>query len=277
MAGLPEKDADPVWSQVRRAVQRENAGFRDARRIAVRGRALTDLPVVGTAYGRSWEVRFHRPRFLYPDRILGLTTGIRWTDPATMRRSMIPWLYIGARPRAFSRANLELDRIMMRYKRTEGDLRGLSTGDAPFDKKWAVYASHPEIGEVMREAIFRKWLADLAELRPRRGDDLPTIASLGGTAVLSLVIDSSTRSVQTAANLPRTFGGFLDKIETTVGQVPAGSRPLTMDLMPDELGYPVPVLRFTCPLCGQQTHPRHQPNVDTDVCDQCGKSLYRLI
>jgi hypothetical protein len=266
---------DPVWARMRNELLRVNREFRDAKRVPSKARPLADPPLVGPGRGRLWEVRFHRPRFSASYRVVGVTTAIRWDEPENMRNDSVPWLYVGARPRAFTRSSLELDRIVMRYKRSEGDLRGLATGDEEFDRRWAVYAPRPAVGDVMRDPATRRWLNDLAELRPRRGDDLPVVASFGATAILSIVVDESDRSVKTSGELPQSFGNFLDHLETAVGEAPASVRTLPMELVPDELGYPVPVIRFRCSFCGQETHPRYQPAVDTEVCDRCGKGLYR--
>lgn len=277
VTNLAERTDDPTWGRIRRATLSAYSSFRDAPQVVPKVPPLPDLPLTGAAFGRLWEVRFHRPRFLSPDRIVGVTTGIRWGEPDQLRTKPTPWVYIGARPRAFSRASLELDRLLMRYKRAEGDMRGIPTGDPAFDRAWAVYSSGPEIGEVMRRPPNQQWLSQLAELRPRRKDDLPVIACLGGTAILSVVVDDSDRAVRVSSELPRTLGHFLDEVETAVGVRPASLVPLAMDSLPDETGYAVPTLRFTCAACGQETHARHQPNVDVDVCDRCGKSLYRVI
>jgi hypothetical protein len=266
---------DPVWARLSAALLRANSDFSESSRHPSNARPLLDTPLVGSGFGRTWEVRFHRPRFLAPDRVVGVTTGIRWDEPQNMGLDSIPWLYIGARPRALTRSNLELDRIIMRYKRTEGNLRGVTTGDPNFDRRWAVYPSRPAVGAVMQDAAARKWLSDLADLRPRPGDDLPAIAAFGTTVVLSVVVDSSDRSEEVTAALPRSFGRFLDEVEISVSERPASAQALTMDLIPDELGYPVPTLRFRCPACGEETHPRYQSNLETEVCDRCGKSLYR--
>lgn len=275
--GSSNQTADPVWTRLSLALKQENPDFREARPLQTSVPLLADPPLVGSAVGRMWEVRFLRSRFMARHPIVGLTTGIGWIDPAKMRREPIPWFYVGPRPRLLARTNAELDRFMQWYRRSEGHTGGVPTGDAHFDRQWVVYASRPEVAYVLGKPAYRNILRGFAELRPNRSDDLPTVTIVGSTAVLSLVVGDSDTIVRGVAHLPQAFGNLLDQIEAAVGQVPAGSRPLAMDFVPDETGYPEPALRLQCSNCGQETHPRHRLDLETDLCDGCGKSFYQFL
>ena len=275
--GVSDQPVDPAWARLSRALVRQNPDFRAANPVRSSVSPLADLPLVGSAFGRKWEIRYLRPRFLGLHRVVGLTTGIRWSDPPKMRNEPIPWLYVGPRPRLLSRSNAELDRVMQWSRQAEGHVRGISTGDREFDRHWLVYASRPEVAFVLGNPVHRRVLTGLAELRLGRNVDLPTITSIGTIAVLSLAVGDSETAAYGAAQLPRVFGGLLDQFEAAAGRVPASSVPLPMDFVSDETGYPEPALRLRCTYCGQDTHPRHRLDLETDLCDQCGKSFYPFL
>lgn len=275
--GVTDQAVDPAWARLSRALVRENPDFRTANPMRPSVSPLADLPLVGTAVGRKWEVRYLRPRFLATHRVVGLTTGIRWSDPPKMRNEPIPWLYVGPRPGLLARSSAELDRVMQWSRQSEGHIRGISTGDREFDRHWLVYASRPEVAFVLGNPVHRRALTGLAELRSGRSGDIPTITSIGTTAVLSLIVSDSDATAQGAARLPRMFGSLLDQFEAAAGRVPASSVPLAMDFVPDETGYPEPALRLRCTYCGQDAHPRHRLDLETDLCDQCGKSFYQFL
>ena len=276
--GGTEQDRDPQWSTIRSALLRANRDFRDAR-LAPNVPAgvkspLKVPPLVGPAYGRLWEVVYHRPTYFSPDQLINVVTAIRWDDPGQMVHHETPWLYIGGRPRIFTRLSPDLHRIIEKQKWSEKNLVGYKTGDPEFDKKWAFYAYRSRPAEVLRVPERRRWLQSLADLRPRRGDEMPTIASLGTTASLGLVVDDSEETVRQVSGLVLSFSQLLDAIELSTGNYPASQLSIPMDLLPDGTGYPSPTLRFRCAWCGQEAHPLYVADFHTEVCDQCRKGLY---
>jgi hypothetical protein len=277
VAGTP-RDRDPQWSQIRSAMLRSNREFRDATfaPTAASGNKppLKDPPLVGGAYGRLWEVAYHRPTYFSPDQLLNVLTAIRWDDPERMAQYETPWLYIGGRRRIFSRVSPDIERIFEKQRLAEKNLAGYKTGDAEFDRRWAFYAYRARPAEVLRVPERRQWLQGLAALRPRGRDEMPTIASLGTTVALGLVVSDSEDTVRQAGTLVQTLSQLLDAIELSTGNPPASRTPLTMDLLPDGSGYPSPTLRFRCAHCGQETHPRFVPDFHTEICDVCRKGLY---
>ncbi len=276
---LPQQPQyDPQWSRLRSAILRALPGFRDAPTTPVprgaRPPSPEDPPLVGEAYGRTWLVAYRRPTFFFPDQTLNVVTAIRWDDPERLILYETPWLYIGGRPRIFSRLSPDLERIIEKQRRAERNLVGYQTGDSGFDRDWAFYAYRSRPSVVLRDPDRRSWLKGLADLRPRRGSDFPTIASLGTTASLGVVVSDSDETVRQAKTLVPSFGHILDAIEVSTGNIPASRLPLTMDLLPDGTGYPSPTLRFRCASCGQQSHPRYVPDFQTEICAQCRKGLY---
>ena len=276
--GDPQRDRDPQWSRIRSALLRANPGFRDAKLSselpAGTKPPFKDPPLVGPAFGRLWEVTYQRPSFFSPDQLVNVVTAIRWDEPERMIHYDTPWLYIGGRPRIFSRSSPDLQRILEKQRRVEGNLTGHLTGDAEFDRRWAFYVYRSRPAEVLRDPGRRRWLEALAALRPRRGDEMPTIASLGTTVALGVVVNDSDETVRQAGTLVRSFSQLLDAIELSAGNHPASEIPLTMDLLPDGTGYPSPTLRLRCAHCGQETHPRFVPDFHTEICDQCRRGLY---
>jgi hypothetical protein len=273
-----QQDRDPQWSRIRSALLRANRQFRDATLSpdVPRGTKspIKDPPLVGPANGRLWEVIYHRPTYFSPDRLVNVVTAIRWDVPERLIHYETPWLYIGGRPRIFSRLSPDLERIIEKQRRAERNLRGYQTGDPAFDRQWAFYAYRSRPAEVLRDPGRRRWLQTLANLRPRRGDEMPTIASLGTTITLALVVSDSDETVREASTLVESFSQLLDAIELSTGNLPASQIPLTMDLLPDGTGYPSPTLRFRCAYCEQEAHPRFVPDFHTEICDQCRKGLY---
>ena len=278
LGGTPP-ERDPQWTRIRSALLRANPQFREGTFVpnvpAKIKTPLKDPPLVGPAYGRLWEVVYHRPTFFSPDPLLQVVTALRWGEPERMVHDDTPWLYIGGRPRIFSRSSPDLEQIFEKQRHTERSLVGYQSGDPEFDRRWAFYAYRSRPGEVLRDPVYRRWLEGLGALRPRRGDDLPTIASIGATISLGLVVNDSDETVQQARTLVHSFSQLLDAIEMSIGNYPASQIPLTMDLLPDGTGFPSPTLRFRCASCGEETHPRFVPEFHTEVCDRCRKGLYQ--
>ncbi len=273
-----QRDRDPQWSKIRSAVLRANREFRDATLSpnvpAGTKSPFKDPPLVGPGYGRLWEIIYHRPSFFSPDQLVNVVTAIRWDDPERAIHYETPWLYIGGRPRIFSRTSPDLQRIIEKQRRAQRNLIGYQTGDPQFDRHWAFYAYRSRPAEVLRDPERRRWLQALADLRPGRRDEMPTVASLGTTAALGVVVSDTDETVQQASTLVRSFSQLLDAIELSTGNLPASQIPLTMDLLPDGTGYPSPTLRFRCARCGEESHPRYVPDFHTEICDQCRKGLY---
>jgi hypothetical protein len=271
-------DRDPQWSRIRSALLRANRQFRDATLAsslpAGQKPPIKDPPLVGPAYGRLWEVVYHRPTFFSPDQLLNVVTAIRWDDPEKMVHYETPWLYLGGRPRILSRMSPDLQLIVEKQRRAEKNLRGYPTGDPAFDRRWAFYVYRARPAEVLHDPDRRRWLQALADLRPRRGDEMPTVASLGTTVSLAVVVGESEDTVREAGTLVQSFSQLLDAIELSTGNLPASQVPLTMDLLPDGTGYPSPTLRLRCAHCGQETHPRFVPDFHTEICNECRKGLY---
>lgn len=276
--GGTSQDRDPQWSRIRSAILRANPEFHDAAlspNLPAGTRSpLKDPPLVGAGYGRLWEVTYKRPTYFSPDQIVNVVTVIRWDDPERMVHYDTPWLYLGGRPRIFSRLSADLQRILEQQKRLEGNLIGHLTGDPEFDRHWAFYAYRSRPAEVLLDPERRRWLQSLADLRPRRRDEMPTIASLGTSVALGVVVSDSDETVRQAGTLIRSFSQFLDAIELSTGNHPASQIPIAMDLLPDGTGYPSPTLRFRCTFCGREAHPRFIPDFHTEICDQCRKGLY---
>jgi hypothetical protein len=276
--GRAQPDRDPQWTRIRSALLRANRPFRDAPLSSdVFGGTkspIKDPPLEGEAYGRLWEVVYHRPTFFSPDMLIDVMTGIRWDEPERMVHYETPWLYIGGRPRLLTRMSPDLQFIIEKQRRAERNLRGYQTGDAEFDRRWAFYAYRSRPAEVLRDPGRRRWLQALADLRPGRGDEMPTIASLGTTVTLALVVSDSDETVREASTLVQSFSQLLDAIELSTGNRPASQVPLTMDFLPDGTGYRSPTLRLRCAQCGQEMHPRFVPDFHTEICDQCRRGLY---
>ncbi len=276
--GSADAGRDPLWSRVRSALARANPEFRDAAFTpmppAVTKPAVRDPPLVGPSRGRTWEIVYYRPTFFSPSPLLNIVTAIRWDDPGRMVHHETPWLYIGGRPRIFSRLSPDLDWIVEKQRRAERNLAGYKTGDPAFDRRWACYAYRSNPATVLQNAGRRRWLQGLRDLRLRRGDDAPTIASLGTTVSMGLAVRDSEDTVRQARDLVGNFGQMLDEIEVSTGNPSATQVALPMDLLPDGTGYPSPTLRFRCVWCGQETHPRFVREFHTEICEQCRKGLY---
>ncbi len=277
--GGTQGSRDPQWSRIRSTLLRANREFRDATFTPAGPSGtkppLKDAPLVGPAYGRLWQVVYHRPTLFSAHQLLNVVTAIRWDDPERMVHYETPWLYIGDRPRIFSKLSPDLERIIERQKKADRNLVGLQTGDSEFDRRWAFYAYRSSPAEVLRDhPERRRWLQALASLRTRRGDEMPTVASLGTTVALGVVVSDSDDTVRQASTLVLSFSQLLDAIEASTGNLSASQIPLTMDLLPDGSGYPSPTLRIRCAHCGQETHPRFVPDFHTEICNECRKGLY---
>lgn len=276
--GAAETEPDPAWRRIRSAFLRANPGLHEAPFSPVeRARARTtvrDAPLVGPADGRLWEVLHFRPSFFAPQRLLNIVTAVRWDEPERLILHETPWLYLGGRPRIFSRMSGDLDWIIDKQRRAERSLAGHKTGDAEFDRRWAFYVYRSNPAQVLRDPARRRWLEALAALRPQKRDEMPTISSLGTVASLGMVVDDSEATVRQAGVLIHTFAQMLDAIEVSTGNAPASRLPLAMDLEPDGTGYPSPTLRLRCTACGQEAHPRFMPDFHTEICDQCRRGFY---
>jgi hypothetical protein len=276
--GGTSSDPDPRWSRIRSALLRANPRFRDASLSPEMPKGqkspLKDPPLVGGAAGRLWQVVYQRPSFFSPNQLVSVVTAIRWDDPERMALYETPWLFIGGRPRMLSRLSPDLQWIIDKQRRAERSLRGYPTGDPEFDRQWAFYAYRSRPSEILHDPGRRRWLQSLADLRPRRGDEMPTVASLGTTVALAFVVSDTDETVRSADTLVQSFGELLDAIELSTGKLPASQRPLPMDLLPDGMGYPSPTLRFRCAHCGQETHPRFVPDLHTEICEECHRGLY---
>jgi hypothetical protein len=269
---------DPNWAGIRSALLRANREFRDApfspATPTEKKSPIKDPPLVGAAYGRVWEVVYYRGTYFSTAPLLNVVTAIRWGDPEKMTLYETPWFYIGGRPRILSRLSPDLQWIIERQRTTERNLRGYQTGDAEFDRRWAFYAYRGRPSEVLQDPARRRWLQGLADLRPTRGSEMPTISSLGTTVALAAVVTESEETARQAGTLVQSLSQLLDAIELSTGNHSASQLPLTMDLLPDGTGYPSPTLRFRCPYCGQETHPRFVPEYHTEMCALCRKGLY---
>jgi hypothetical protein len=269
---------DPQWARIRSALVKSNPQLRDAT-FTPGGPAgnrprLKDPPLEGAAYGRLWEVAYYRPTTFSPDQMVNVVTAIKWGEPEQLILYETPWLYIGGRPRIFSRLSPDLDRILEKQRRADRSLAGYKTGDTAFDRQWAFYAYRSNPSIVLRDPDRRSWLQALADLRPRRRDEMPTIASLGTTVSLGVVVSDSDETVRQAGELIRSLSQLLDAIELSTGNLSASQIPLSMDLLPDGSGFPSPTLRLRCSQCGQECHPRFVPDYHTEICDQCRRGLY---
>ena len=277
LGGAPP-DKDPQWTQIRSAIIRANPEFRDATYTppgpSGAKSPMKDPPLLGPAYGRLWEVIYHRPTFFSPDQLVSLVTAIRWDEPERLVLYETPWLFIGGRPRIFTRLSPDLERIIERQKKADRSLVGFKTGDAEFDRQWAFYAYRSNPSQILGDPARRRWLQALADLRPRRGDEMPTIASLGTTVSIGVVVNDTEETVRQARTLVQSFSQLLDAVEQSTGNLPASTLPLTMDLLPDGTGYPSPTLRFRCARCGQVSHPKFLPDFHTEICAVCRKGLY---
>jgi len=269
---------DPQWTRIRAALLRANPGFREDTFVPVppnvKKPKYRDAPLIGSAFGRLWQVTYQRPGTFSPDQVLNLVTSIRWDEPERMILYETPWLYIGGRPRIFSRLSPDLERIIEKQKRAERSLAGFKTGDPGYDRRWAFYVYRSSPSEVLRDPKQRRWLQALADLRPSRRDEMPTIASLGTTVGLGVVVGDSDETVRQMSTLVQSFSRLLDAIEKSTGNLAASQVALTMDLLPDGTGYLSPTLRFRCASCGEETHPRFVPDFHTEICDRCRKGLY---
>jgi hypothetical protein len=265
------------WARVRAELLDRYPGLREDTPILPESHRGPVPPpsVVGSWAGRTWEASFHPPRRFAPELQVGFTTAVRLVDPARMNTEWIPWLYAGERPRVLSKNFFDFDRIIMRYRRREGDFKGTLTGDAALDKRWGIYPYLDDLGAVFRQAAVRDTLSSAAALSPNPRSSLPALAVYGTEATFTVpVLPVAGHAPKVAASL-KGFAGILDQLEEQRGSPPASRKPIAMDLLRDEHGRPFPVPRFQCPACGASTHPRYQANLDTEVCEQCGKILYR--
>jgi hypothetical protein len=231
--------------------------------------------LTGTVFGRGWEVAFFPGKFLAPESIVGFTTSVRLIPPDRSLTETVPWYYAGPRPHALSRTFLDYDRIIMRYRRREGDLRGALTSDPDFDRRWAVYPSDSAMGEALRDPKFRQMFATSVSAGPRRAES-PTVAIFGTEATYSVTVQLRSDVPSILGPMLDQFSALLDQLESLRGLPPARRVPIPVDYLPDEAELLYPVPRVHCPNCGAETHPRFMVRVETEVCDKCGKSLYLL-
>jgi hypothetical protein len=271
----PRSAAVDFWAQIRRELLHHYPELHEISPKATGKSPSRAMPhVVGAWGGRLWDVAFHPPRVLAPDVLMGVTTAVRLVEPVRMPYEPLPWLYVGRRPRALSRNFLDFDRIVMRYRRREGEFRGELTGDPGFDRDWAVYPCESELASVFREPEARGFLTSAAALGPDPRKELPTLAVFGTEATFTVPLAPRSGSARPAATMIDGFGRILDRLQEVRGIPSARQRSLPMDIKEDETGDPFPVPRFVCPLCSQETHPRFQGNLETEICEKCGKTLY---
>ncbi len=271
---LPARE---FWTQVRHRFTGRYLEFHEEPSVPVPGRRATAaLPsLVGPWAGRLWEVRFLEPRVLSPDMQVGMTTASRLADPDQMPHEPMPWVYAGARPGVFTRSSIGTDRILARYRRTRKSVKGSGTGDPELDRRWAVYAFDEALDPVFRTPEVTEVLRGAAGLAPSIGRDLPTFAVYGTEATLTLPTDATTGRVGRVLTSFEGFGRFLDRLEEQRGLPAASTEAIPMDLRRDDTGAPFPLARFPCPWCRATVHARYEPNIDTEVCEQCQKPLYQ--
>ncbi len=270
----PEK----FWERVRSEFGHRYPGFHDEAPTdppTGQRRKRTSPSVVGNFAGRLWEIGFREPRVLAPDLQIGFTTAARLVEPAQMLSQWLPWVYAGERPRVLSKNVFDFDRIIMRYRRREGHFKGTLTGDPELDRRWGIYPYLDEAGEVFREEEVRAVLRLSARLSPNPKSAIPTLAVFGTEATLTLLVDPLPGHVPELTSAFEGFSRILDRLEVRLGSTSARQRPIEMDIVRDEFGGPFPVARFECPVCRVPTHPRYQANLETEVCEKCGKMLYR--
>lgn len=264
------------WDRVRAEHLRRYPGLSPASPAAQPEKARKSIHrLTGSVNGRGWEVAFYPGRVLAPESILGYTTSVRLLAPEKFQTETVPWYYAGPRPKAFSRVYLDYDRIIMRYRRREGDLRGALTSDPSFDRRWSVYPSDPNMGEALRDPKLREIFEGAAAVGPKRAES-PTIAVFGTEATFSVTVELRSDGPARLAPLFGQFSTFLDRLESLRGLPPASQVPIPVDYLPDESDMLYPVPRFRCPSCRAESHPRFMVRVETEVCDKCGKSLYLL-
>jgi hypothetical protein len=264
------------WSQVRSQLSRTFLEFHEEFPKPPEGRKPKPVPpsVVGPWAGRLWQVAFLEPRTFYPEAQVGITTAARLVEPAQMPSDTLPWLFAGERPRVFSKNAFDFDRIVMRYRRREGNFKGTLTGDAALDRQWGIYPYDDRLVPVFHDPTVHGILRGAAALSPNPKNSLPTLAVYGTEATFTLPVAPSRDRVRGVSAALEGFGGILDRLEEARGSRPASRTPLPMDMMRDEFGAPFPVARLDCPFCHQSTHPRYQANLETEVCEKCGKALY---
>lgn len=274
----PPHSPQGFWEEVCRQYRGRYLGFRVEEPVAG-GRRRGPPPaasLVGSWGGRVWEVGFRPARPFYPDTQVGFTTSVRLLEPAQMPFESIPWLFAGERPRVFSKNAFDFDRIIMRYRRREGNFKGTLTGDPALDRRWGIYPFDEALGPVFREDRVLQILKSLESASPNPKNQIPVLAVYGTEATLTMPVVPTADRVPAVVTALEGVGHILDRLEETRGSKPARDRPIPMDLVRDENGVAFPVPRFDCPICGKSTHPRYQANLETEVCEQCGKMLYRF-
>ena len=277
---LPNEGKVPpreFWTAVCERFVGRYLGFRTESATPPRAARKAPPPasLVGSWSGRTWEVAFREPRPFYPDTQVGFTTAVRLVEPPQMPFEPAPWLFVGERPRVFSKNAIDFDRIIMRYRRREGNFKGSMTGDAQLDRRWAVYPFDEALEPGFREEPVRKILRSFETVSPNPKNTIPALAVFGTEATLTLPVLPTRDRIPHVMDSFEGLGYILDRIEEARGGVAARVRPIPMDLVHDETGAPFPVPRFDCPVCGRTTHPRYQANLETEVCEVCGKMLYR--
>ncbi len=265
------------WRRMRGALTRKYLGFREEVAVPPEGRprGRSGPPsVVGEWGGRLWQFGFLEPRTFYPEMQVGITTAVRLVEPVRMPTDPLPWLYAGERPRVFSRNAFDFDRIIMRYRRREGNFRGTLTGDAELDRRWGIYPYDDRLAAVFRSPETHAVLRRAAGISPQPRSSIPALAVFGTETTLTLPTGSSVGEIPATFSVFEGFADILNRLEEANGCRRASQAPIAMDLVRDDLGVPFPVPRFDCPWCRLPTHPRYQSNLDTEVCEKCGKILY---
>jgi hypothetical protein len=268
---------EEYWSRVRSRFTRHFLEFREETAAPPdrRPKRLPAPSLVGPWAGRVWEVGFQAPRTFYPDAQVGFTTAARLVQPAKMPSEYLPWVYAGERPRVFSQSHFDFDRIVMRYRRREGNFKGTLTGDAELDRRWGIYPYENDLAGVFHEPKVVEYLRGAAAVSPDPKKLLPTFAVFGTEATFTLPVRIDPDNIPGVVGTFEGFEHILDRLELTRGGISARQRPIPMDVLRDERGVAFPIPRFDCPLCQQSTHPRYQVNLESEVCEKCGGLLYR--
>ena len=79
---------DPQWTRIRSALLRSNPGLHDDTFTPVppnvKKPKYPDAPLVGSAFGRLWQITYQRPGTFSTDQVINLVTSIRWDEPERM-------------------------------------------------------------------------------------------------------------------------------------------------------------------------------------------------
>ncbi len=129
--------------------------------------------------------------------------------------------------------------------------------------------SHHSFRDLLEQAQ-----ALLVQTLGERTAEARAVSEIGTETTLTLPTGSSVGEIPATFSVFEGFADILNRLEEANGCRRASQAPIAMDLVRDDLGVPFPVPRFDCPWCRLPTHPRYQSNLDTEVCEKCGKILY---